>query len=257
MYVGQIRQEHENVLTACREKVLPALHGRAAGPMVVIWSLVVACALFPLVYAIVLATGRPGHGQDAHPPTPLKERAMARNESHANSGSDQPEQNDARGDDVYQPAPSDAAGHSADLDPDNALMTDAIDDLAVPGYSPPERPRGVTRHGTTQREQQEGESLDERLAQEMPDAPGEPPPEDDGIGDLPGGAGEPVDEQAGATRAGRLAPVDTPPGRDDHAVARDVGLDDGSAPAEEAAMHVDTAVDENSERATPSDDGTR
>ncbi|MFD3729017.1 DUF5709 domain-containing protein [Streptomyces sp. NPDC058671] len=148
---------------------------------------------------------------------------------------------EARGDDVYQPTHSDADNRpSGALDPDNAIVTDPIDDLSVPGYSPPDRPRGVNRYGTTQREQQEGESLDRRLAQEIPE---EPPLEGDGIGDLPGGDGEPVDEQAGATRAGRLAPVDTPPGGGDHAVARDVGLDDGSAPAEEAAMHVDTAAD--------------
>ncbi|MFD3533655.1 DUF5709 domain-containing protein [Streptomyces sp. NPDC058664] len=152
------------------------------------------------------------------------------------------EPDEARGDDVYQPTHSDVSNRpSGDLDPDNAIVTDPLEDMSVPGYSPPERPRGVTRHGTTQREQREGESLDERLAQETPD---EPAPEGDGIGDLPGGAGEPVDEQAGATRAGRLAPVDTLPGRIDRAVARDVGLDDGAAPAEEAAMHVDTAADE-------------
>ncbi|MGW0122936.1 DUF5709 domain-containing protein [Streptomyces sp. NPDC003327] len=150
---------------------------------------------------------------------------------------------DARGDDVYQPTHSDADNRPTDdLDPDNALVTDPLDDMAVPGYSPPERPRAVTRHGTTQREQREGESLDERIAQEVPDVP---LPEGDGIGDLPGGAGEPVDEEAGATRAGRLAPVATHPDRGgmDRAVARDVGPDDGAAPAEEAAMHVDTAAD--------------
>ncbi|MFF1510139.1 DUF5709 domain-containing protein [Streptomyces sp. NPDC058326] len=166
---------------------------------------------------------------------------MARNESDADASGDRPGPDEARGDDVYQPTHSDAANRpSGDLDPDNAIVTEPLEDLSVPGYSPPERPRGVTRHGTTQREQREGESLDERLAQEVPE---EAAPEGDGIGDLPEGAGEPVDEQAGATRAGRLAPVDTPPGRDDHAVARDVGLDDGAAPAEEAAMHVDTAAD--------------
>ncbi|MFF5923789.1 DUF5709 domain-containing protein [Streptomyces flavochromogenes] len=178
---------------------------------------------------------------------------MASDESHATTGSDEPGGNGARGDDVYQPAGSDGAEPSGDLDPDNALMTDPIDDMAVPGYSPPERPRGVDRHGTTHREQQEGETLDQRLAQEIPDPAEGPPPEDDGIGDLPGGAGEPIDEQAGATRAGRLAPVDTAAGHDDHAVARDVGLDDGAAPAEEAAMHVDTGVDENSEEPKTSD----
>ncbi|MFE7584623.1 DUF5709 domain-containing protein [Streptomyces gardneri] len=171
---------------------------------------------------------------------------MARDEPAPTTGSDQPGPHEARGDDAYQPTPDGADRPSDDLDPDNSLMTDPLDDMAVPGYSPPERPRGVTRHGTTRREQQEGEPLAERLAQEVPDSPGQPP-EDDGIGDLPGGDGEPVDEQAGATRAGRLAPVDTPPGHHDHAVARDVGPDDGSAPAEEAAMHVDTAADANAE----------
>ncbi|WP_411111658.1 DUF5709 domain-containing protein [Streptomyces sp. c-19] len=154
----------------------------------------------------------------------------------------------ARGDDVYQPTHSDAANRpSGELDPDNAIVTDPLEDMSVPGYSPPERPRGVTRHGTTQREQREGESLDDRLAQEVPDVP---PPEGDGIGDLPEGAGEPVDEEAGATRAGRLAPVATRTGRVDRAVARDVGPDDGAAPAEEAAMHVDTAADRTEEERT-------
>ncbi|MFB7612238.1 DUF5709 domain-containing protein [Streptomyces gardneri] len=69
----------------------------------------------------------------------------------------------------------------------------------------------------------------------------------DSMGDLPGGDGELVDEQAGATQAGRPAPVRSRPGHVDHGVARDVGPDDGAAPAEEAAMHVDTAADGNVE----------
>ncbi|MEU2544219.1 DUF5709 domain-containing protein [Streptomyces roseolus] len=147
---------------------------------------------------------------------------------------------EGRGDDVYQPTHSDSDNRPSDpLDPDNALATDPTDDLSTPGYSPPERPRGVTRYGTTQREQREGESLDERLRQEEPESS---PPAGDGIGDLPGGEGEPVDEEAGATRAGRLAPEAARSGHVDRAVARDVGPDDGTASAEEAAMHVDTAV---------------
>ncbi|NML55476.1 hypothetical protein HHL19_35965 [Streptomyces sp. R302] len=160
-----------------------------------------------------------------------------------------PTQDESRADDVYQPAHSDGDNRpSGPLDPDNALATDPADDMSVPGYSPPDRPTGVTRHGTTQREQQEGEPLDDRLRQEEPEpqAPG-----DDGIGDLPGGDGEPVDEEAGAVRAGRLAPYAARPGHIDRAVARDIGPDDGTAPAEEAAMHVETAVngvDEGEER---------
>ncbi|MFH9954212.1 DUF5709 domain-containing protein [Streptomyces roseolus] len=159
------------------------------------------------------------------------------------AGTDQsatPDPDESRGDDVYQPTHSDSDNRPSDpLDPDNALATDPTDDLSAPGYSPPDRPRGVTRHGTTQREQREGESLDERLRQEEPESP---PPTGDGIGDLPGGEGEPVDEEAGATRAGRLAPEAAWSGHVDRAVARDVGPDDGTASAEEAAMHVDTAV---------------
>ncbi|MFI1654695.1 hypothetical protein ACH4ZU_07100 [Streptomyces sp. NPDC020472] len=87
---------------------------------------------------------------------------MARNE---------PDPQAARGDDVYQPTHSDAGNRpSGELDPENALATDPLDDPATPGYSPPEHPEGVDRHGTTQREQREGEPLDERLAQEVPEA---------------------------------------------------------------------------------------
>lgn len=87
---------------------------------------------------------------------------MARNE---------PDPQAARGDDVYQPTHSDAGNRpSGELDPENAIVTDPLDDPSAPGYSPPDRPRGVDRHGTTQREQQEGEPLDERLAQEVPEA---------------------------------------------------------------------------------------
>ncbi|MFG3350311.1 DUF5709 domain-containing protein [Streptomyces sp. NPDC048018] len=159
------------------------------------------------------------------------------------------EPDDARGDDVYQPVPSeDDEAASRGPDPENTLVTDPLDDTSVPGYSPPERPRGVTRYGTTQREQRAGEPLDARLAQEIPDAA---VPGGDGVGDVADGAGEPVDEEAGAVRAGRLAPVDVPPGgRRDRAVARDVGVDEGAASAEEAAMHVDTAVDGAADEST-------
>ncbi|MEU8539889.1 DUF5709 domain-containing protein [Streptomyces sp. NPDC048717] len=145
---------------------------------------------------------------------------------------------EAFGDDVYQPAGSDSANRpSGPYDPGNALDTDPTEDLAEPGYSPPERPRGVARHGTTAREQRERASLDDRLAEERPDDPGDAWL-GDGMGDLPGGEGEPLDEESGARRAGRLAWRS-----DDGVSAVDVGTDDGTAPAEEAAMHRDTGID--------------
>ncbi|UYQ60271.1 DUF5709 domain-containing protein [Streptomyces peucetius] len=143
----------------------------------------------------------------------------------------------ARGDDVYQPEGSDAQNRpNDDLDMENVIGERGLDDMMVEGYSPPERPLGVGKYGTTGEEQQEGESLDQRLAQERPDVEAA---RGDGIGDLEGGAGEPVDEEAGGPRAGRLTPAEDPaPRRPSDTVARDVGIDGGAASAEEAAMHV-------------------
>lgn len=147
---------------------------------------------------------------------------------------------DARGDEVYQPAGSDSANRpSGPFDPDNALDTDPTEDLAEPGYSPPERPLGVARRGTTVAEQRESASLDDRLAEERPDTVADIGTDvGDGVGDLPGGEGEPLDEQSGARRAGRLAWRSA-----DGVSAVDVGIDDGTAPAEEAAMHRETGID--------------
>ncbi|MEW2632623.1 DUF5709 domain-containing protein [Streptomyces sp. NPDC048389] len=143
----------------------------------------------------------------------------------------------ARGDEVYQPQHSDVQNPpNNDLDMENVIGERGLDDMMVEGYSPPERPLGVGKHGTTGEEQQEGESLDQRLAQELPDVQ---EPRGDGIGDLEGGAGEPVDQEAGVTRSGRLTSAEDPaPRRPSDMVARDVGIDGGAAGAEEAAVHV-------------------
>jgi hypothetical protein len=111
------------------------------------------------------------------------------------------------------------------------------DEILDEGYSPPERPLGVTKAGTTGAEQRAGESLDQRLAQELPDVAEE---EGDGIGDLPDGEGEPIDREAGAERAGRLvAPDEGAHASTDRTLfASDVGIDAGAAGAEEAAMHI-------------------
>ncbi|GAA4007601.1 hypothetical protein GCM10022247_32150 [Allokutzneria multivorans] len=45
------------------------------------------------------------------------------------------------------------------------------------GVEPPEHWSGVDQHGTTPNEQREGETLDERLAEERPDVEPEPVPE--------------------------------------------------------------------------------
>ncbi|WP_431682602.1 DUF5709 domain-containing protein [Kitasatospora sp. KL5] len=161
-----------------------------------------------------------------------------------------------RGDEVYQPA--DSSGEQADasaLDLQNALDERTYDELLDEGWSPPERPLGVQQAGTTAGEQRDRESLDERLARELPDQDPDP---GDRIGDLPGGDGEPVDPEAGTVRAGRLvAPDEGAHSRTTGLYAADVGIDAGAARAEEAAVHVVTEQDlDNLDDRDTADEGT-
>ncbi|WP_031487254.1 DUF5709 domain-containing protein [Streptomyces bicolor] len=141
-------------------------------------------------------------------------------------------------DDAYQPtAGNEEQEDAAPLDLQDAVDERTYDDTLDEGYSPPEKPLGVTRHGTTAAEQHEGETLDERLTQEVPDVA---EPAGDDVGDLPGGDGEPVDPEAGFDRAGRLVAPDegAHPDTTKEEIAADRGIDAGAAGAEEAAMHV-------------------
>ncbi|WP_461028920.1 DUF5709 domain-containing protein, partial [Streptomyces sparsus] len=138
-------------------------------------------------------------------------------------------------DDVYQPTGgNEEQEDAAPLDLQDAVGERTYDDILDEGYSPPEKPLGVTKHGTTASEMNEGESLDERLTQERPDVS---PPDGDGVGDLPGGEGEPVDPETGDARAGRLTAPDRGVEADTtkEVVADDHGIDGGAAGAEEAA----------------------
>ncbi|MDX2759390.1 DUF5709 domain-containing protein [Streptomyces europaeiscabiei] len=143
-----------------------------------------------------------------------------------------------RADDAYQPTDgNEEQEDAAPLDLQDAVDERTYDDMLDEGYSPPEKPLGVSRSGTTAAEQHEGESLDDRLRQEVPDVE---TPAGDGIGDLPGGEGEPLDAEAGSERAGRLVAPDEGTRTDTtkELVAEDEGIDGGAAGAEEAAMHV-------------------
>ncbi|MBQ0826311.1 DUF5709 domain-containing protein [Streptomyces tagetis] len=152
---------------------------------------------------------------------------------------------DPMADDAYQPTGgNEEQQDAAPLDLEDAVDERDYDETLDEGYSPPEKPLGVTRHGTTAAEQHDGESLDERLEQEVPDVAA---PDGDGVGDAPGGEGEPVDPEAGDARSGRLVAPDEGVRSDttEETVADDVGVDAGAAGAEEAAVHV---VDDNPER---------
>ncbi|MFC5910012.1 DUF5709 domain-containing protein [Streptacidiphilus monticola] len=151
------------------------------------------------------------------------------------------------GDDVYQPTGNmEEHEDAAPLDLEDAVDERDYDDVLDEGYSPPERPLGVEKYGVTAAEQHDGETLDTRLAQEEPDTSSA---DGDGVGDLPGGEGEPIDEEAGAPRAGRLVAPDegAHPDTEKDLIADDVGIDGGAAGAEEAAMHVVSEPDLPSE----------
>ncbi|MGW2477689.1 DUF5709 domain-containing protein [Streptomyces sp. NPDC001665] len=141
---------------------------------------------------------------------------------------------EARGDDVYQPQDDGQDPPNDDLDLENALGERGLDDQLDEGYSPPERPLGVDKYGTTGEEERLGESLDQRLAQEVEDVE---PPDGDGIGDLDDGEGEPLEPEEGEIRSGRLTAQDEVPGRRTDVYADDVGIDGGAASAEEAAVY--------------------
>jgi hypothetical protein len=111
-----------------------------------------------------------------------------------------------------------------------------VADVLDTGWSPPERPWAVNDWGTTEREESAGESLDGRLAREIPERRDV---EGDGLGDASDTDGELIDDEVGDQRAGRLV-EDDGEWRDTEAelYASDIGIDGAAASAEEAAMHV-------------------
>jgi len=123
------------------------------------------------------------------------------------------------------------------------------------GVVPPERWSAGIRYGTTAEEQEEGESLDQLLAEEEPDdtleltedelEDDEEDEEDIEEYDAEDDAGdEDVDglllDDGPDPRAGRLVAEDegAHPDEEEDLVASDVGIDGGGATAEEAAVHV-------------------
>ncbi|ANY08573.1 DUF5709 domain-containing protein [Pseudonocardia sp. HH130630-07] len=123
----------------------------------------------------------------------------------------------------FQPEAPDMAS-ALQLDTDEALTGPSDSDPLDSGYVPPDRPYGVEDNAVTPAGEREGESLDERLAKELPDEP---------LATDPG-------------RSGRLvSATDSPagdPATDVEAV--EVGIDGGAASAEEAAVHdADVAVE--------------
>jgi uncharacterized protein DUF5709 len=126
---------------------------------------------------------------------------------------------------------------SGQLDAEDTLDDRGVADPLDEGISPAERPWVGSGWGVTAREEATGESLDGRLARELPDTVDD---EGDGLGDASDTDGELWDDEVGDVRAGRLLERDQGTGADtdEYLWASDVGVDGAGASAEEAAVHV-------------------
>jgi hypothetical protein len=109
---------------------------------------------------------------------------------------------------------------------DDRGLTEPLDE----GYSPPEKWSVGQGYGNTPLEEELGETLDQRIAQEEPEP--DPYAEED-VEDIDDG-------EVGNARAGRLVAPDEGAGEDEDSemFADDAGIDGAGASAEEAAMHV-------------------
>lgn len=134
-----------------------------------------------------------------------------------------------------------------------------VDDRGLPepldeGYSPPEEWSAAQGFGNTPLEESQGESLEQRVEQEVPEPdPYEVADEEAARGDLAALVAEDssdgeavqsdVDATADGERAGRLVAEDEGVRVDTEKdlVATDVGIDGAAAGAEEAAVHVSDA----------------
>lgn len=161
---------------------------------------------------------------------------------------------DLFGDSVYESG--DPVDDTDDLDPSEALTGDDPDEADETGYSPPEREPYNLRHYPSATQAREGESLDERLAEEELDPALAGDTDEDQDDDLDIVAEEPDinlaegDQDDAQPRAGRLVAPDEGAHGDQESdeIARDVGPAGYASSAEEAAVHIidqDEQLDES------------
>lgn len=125
------------------------------------------------------------------------------------------------------------------LDIEETLDEEELGDVNETGYSPTERPAFISGWGTTAREASGHEDLGHRLAREVREIT----PDEPGLNEIDGvqydADGEPLDDQIGDLRAGRLVAGDLDQfDSSSDFLARDIGIDGGAASAEEAAIHI-------------------
>ncbi len=143
------------------------------------------------------------------------------------------------------------------LQPEDTLIDEGVEDVLDKGYSPPDVDRVSGMVGLTATEQREGETIEQRIRQEIPDpdsAYGAPDDESGMAADSVGGDDPDAipaeqdwlgDAEVGDERAGRLVAPDEGAAPDAEAglVGDDLGVDGGDASPEESAMHVVRSVD--------------
>lgn len=137
------------------------------------------------------------------------------------AGMSEPGDEELYGDTVYESG--DAVDDTDDLDPIDSLTGDDPDEAMQTGYNPPDREPYNFKHFPTPREEHDGESLDEKLAEEVPDV-----------------SVDDIDDEAADPRAGRLLAPGEGVGADEESdeIAEDVGPAGYASSAEEAAVHV-------------------
>jgi len=116
------------------------------------------------------------------------------------------------------------------LQPDDTLNDRGVVDVLDEGYSPPEAWSAAESFGSTAEEQRRGESLIQRIAQEVPERDPYADEDNDYLDD----------GEVGSRRAGRLVESNNGSGEDSESelYGTDVGIDGAGSSAEEAAVHV-------------------
>jgi len=151
----------------------------------------------------------------------MSDMTDSRSEDTGDSGEPNESYNSYSVDDEDQPQ------GSGDSLVDNRGLAQPLDE----GYSPPEKWSVAEGYGNTPLEEELGETLDQRIAQEEP----EPDPYEVAATET-----EDVGGEVGDQRAGRLVDTDRGIGLDEEGdlIGEDVGIDGAAATAEEAAVHV-------------------
>lgn len=113
------------------------------------------------------------------------------------------------------------------LQPEDTLVDRGVSDVLDEGYIAPDHWSPAQGFGNTPAEAAQGETLDQRITQEVPDI--------DPTEEVPFWNEGGESREVGSRRAGRLVAGDNSSGEPN---AAEVGIDGGVACAEEAAMYV-------------------